>query len=52
VFGAIDAVKLRSSLTLFAEVSGDPLYQAALDRWFGGRRDEATLAIIAKGRPV
>jgi uncharacterized protein (DUF1810 family) len=49
VFGGIDAMKLRSSLTLFAEVSGEPLFAAALDRWFDGRRDEATLHLLGRG---
>lgn len=45
VFGGIDAVKLRSSLTLFAAVSDDPApFQAGLDRFFGGEPDPATLA--------
>ena len=35
VFGPVDAQKLRSSLTLFAMVSGEPLIGAALERWFG-----------------
>jgi len=48
VFGAIDAIKLRSSLTLFAEVSGEPLFAAALDKWFGGQRDEATLHLLGR----
>ena len=45
VFGSIDAMKLRSSLTLFAGVDKDPnsLFQQALDRWFGGEQDDATL---------
>jgi uncharacterized protein (DUF1810 family) len=47
VFGTVDAAKLRSSLTLFAEVSVEPLFAAALDKWFGGQRDDATLAIMA-----
>src|SRR6187402_1474305 len=36
VFGAIDAMKLRSSLTLFACTDQDPdsLFRQALDRWF------------------
>jgi uncharacterized protein (DUF1810 family) len=46
VFGSIDAMKLRSSLTLFSEAGGDPMFTAALDRWFAGRRDEATLHLI------
>ena len=44
VFGGIDAVKLRSSLTLFEAAAPDePRFGAALDRWFGGMRDPATL---------
>ena len=35
VFGSVDAQKLRSSLTLFAMVSEEPLIGAALTRWFG-----------------
>ena len=46
VFGGIDAMKLHSSLTLFAEASGEPLFAAALDRWFGGRRDARTVALL------
>ncbi len=44
VFGGIDALKLRSSLTLFVEAGGGGLFTAALDRWFGGEADAATLA--------
>ncbi|MDX3911229.1 MAG: DUF1810 domain-containing protein [Sphingobium sp.] len=46
VFGGIDAVKLRSSLTLFAQASEEPSFLAALDRWFAGQEDEATLALL------
>lgn len=46
VFGTVDALKLRSSLTLFAEASELPLLDAAIDRWFGGEKDEASLRII------
>ena len=49
VFGDVDAVKLRSSLTLFEAASGSALFAAALDRWFGGGRDERTLARLTKG---
>ncbi len=47
VFGDIDAVKLRSCLTLFIEASGDRLFVAALKRWFGGMADNATLRLLA-----
>lgn len=46
VFGDIDATKLRSSLTLFEAASGEPAFGDALDRWFGGRRDDATLRLL------
>jgi uncharacterized protein (DUF1810 family) len=46
MFGPIDAVKLRSSLTLFEAVSNDPLFGRALDAFFGGERDERTLALL------
>ncbi|MEJ8630794.1 DUF1810 domain-containing protein [Sphingomonas sp. I4] len=45
IFGAIDAMKLRSSLTLFAAVAADPApFRAGLDRFFDGQADNATLA--------
>jgi uncharacterized protein (DUF1810 family) len=47
VFGEVDATKLRSSLTLFEAVTGDPLFSAALERWFAGSRDDATLDLLA-----
>jgi uncharacterized protein (DUF1810 family) len=44
VFGGIDAVKLRSSLTLF-EAAGAP-FGPTIERWFG-ERDAATLRLIS-----
>lgn len=46
VFGDIDAMKLRSSLTLFEAVVSSPLFAAAIDRWFGGERDAMTLRLL------
>jgi len=49
VFGSLDAMKVRSSLTLFAEADpGDAIVAAALDRWFDGRRDDATLELLGR----
>jgi uncharacterized protein (DUF1810 family) len=48
VFGELDATKFRSSLTLFAEAESDPIVEAALDRWFDGRKDEKTLELLAR----
>jgi uncharacterized protein (DUF1810 family) len=44
VFGGLDALKLRSSMTLFARAAPDePLFRAVLERYFGGEEDPATL---------
>ena len=45
VFGNIDAIKLRSSLTLFNSVEDKPIFQAAIRRWFGSP-DERTIEIL------
>jgi uncharacterized protein (DUF1810 family) len=43
VLGGIDAVKLRSSMTLFHRAApGEPLFAQMLDRYFDGARDDAT----------
>ena len=46
VLGTIDAQKLRSSLTLFSEASGEAAFATALLRWFGSK-DPATLERLA-----
>ena len=46
VFGGIDAIKLKSSLTLFDEANHEPLFSEAIGRWFEGQRDEATLKLL------
>jgi len=48
VFGPIDAVKLRSSMTLFLRASpGEPLFAGVLARFYESEPDEATLALLA-----
>jgi uncharacterized protein (DUF1810 family) len=43
IFGGTDAIKLRSSMTLFARAAPEqPLFQRVLDRYFGGEADHAT----------
>ena len=47
ILGEIDAIKLRSSMTLFAAAADDDTpFRAALDRFFGGQRDAATLNLL------
>jgi uncharacterized protein (DUF1810 family) len=47
VFGSIDVLKLKSCLTLFERAAPDePLFPALLERFYGGERDGATLALL------
>ena len=47
ILGEVDALKLRSSLTLFEAASGDPQFAKAIEAFFGGS-DEATLQILKR----
>ena len=50
IFGGIDAMKLRSSMTLFHRADPDnALYSEVLDRYFGGQPDEATDRLLDAG---
>jgi uncharacterized protein (DUF1810 family) len=43
ILGGIDAIKLRSSMTLFERADpADPRFPAVLDRFFAGERDAET----------
>jgi uncharacterized protein (DUF1810 family) len=43
IFGALDAMKVRSSMTLFHRAAPDePVFGQVLDRFYGGVPDEAT----------
>ena len=42
VFGRPDDVKLKSSMTLFYLVDGNPIFKAVLDKFFAGEQDEVT----------
>ena len=47
VFGGIDAMKLRSSLTLFLRAApGDEALARALEKFFGGVPDRRTLDLL------
>lgn len=47
VMGYPDDLKLRSSMTLFAEATPEEtVFQAVLDKYFDGRKDERTLDIL------
>ena len=43
IFGSIDAMKLRSSMTLFHRAAPDePVFAQVLERYYDGKADEAT----------
>ena len=48
VLGGIDARKFQSCLTLFDRAAGgaEPLFRAALDKFYGGRPDEVSLQLL------
>ena len=51
IFGGIDAIKLRSSMTLFAYAdSANPIFGQVLEAYFGGVPDEATERLLGVGR--
>ena len=47
VLGEIDAIKLRSSMTLFAVADpAEPVFTEVLDRFYDGERDERTVRLL------
>ncbi|WP_083230230.1 DUF1810 domain-containing protein [Curtobacterium sp. UCD-KPL2560] len=47
LFGGVDAMKARSSMTLFARAADDPApFRAVLDRWYRGSEDPVTLRLL------
>ena len=47
VLGSPDDLKLRSSMTLFASLRTNPVFQQVLDKFYGGTPDDKTLRILA-----
>lgn len=48
VLGRPDDLKLKSSMTLFYLVDGNPTYKAVLDKYFGGELDKVTVDLLDK----
>ena len=47
ILGEVDALKLRSSITLFMHAApGEPVFRQVLDQYFGGEPDSATEDLI------
>ncbi len=47
VLGSVDALKFRSSMTLFDAAEPDGAFARALDAFYDGERDLRTLALLA-----
>jgi uncharacterized protein (DUF1810 family) len=49
IFGEVDAMKFRSSMTLFAEVNHGPsVFVEALKKYYDGHRDQLTLSLLSQ----
>ncbi len=47
VFGSIDSLKLKSSMTLFSLLeNSSPVFQRVLDKFYGGKNDENTIRLL------
>jgi uncharacterized protein (DUF1810 family) len=46
IFGSPDDLKFRSCMTLFAQATSEPLFARALEKFFEGRPDAATLELL------
>ncbi len=48
IMPGIDALKLKSSMTLFDLVCPDDIFAEALAKYYNGEKDELTLAMLRK----
>ena len=48
LFGTPDDLKYRSCVTLFLAATGQPLFQEALERFYGGEGDPLTVAALER----
>ena len=47
IFGYPDDLKFRSSMTLFDAVEPDGVFARALEKYFGGKPDQATITLLS-----
>jgi uncharacterized protein (DUF1810 family) len=52
IFGSPDDLKFRSSMTLFDAIAPNGIFAAALEKYFNGERDAATLAKLIAHPPI
>lgn len=52
IFGTIDAIKLKSSMTLFDYVSEDKIFSQVLNKYYNGEIDEKTILLCKKRKKL
>ena len=52
IFGTIDAIKLKSSMTLFDYVSDDKIFSQVLNKYYNGEIDEKTILLCEKRKKL
>jgi uncharacterized protein (DUF1810 family) len=53
ILGHPDDLKFRSSMTLFAAAAPEePLFEAALEKFFGGEHDPLTIRMLLGSAPL
>lgn len=50
IFGSVDAMKLKSCMTLFSLVSNNLVFNRVLNKYYKGIKDSATLKIVSQDR--
>jgi uncharacterized protein (DUF1810 family) len=50
IFGSPDDMKLHSSATLFGQVSTSPVFYQIIDKYFDGKPDHNTIALLSMNR--
>jgi len=50
ILGPIDAMKLKSSLTLYDSIEPHGIFSKGLEAFYGSERDEQTLALLNRAR--
>ena len=52
IFGTIDTMKLKSSMTLFDYVSEDKIFSQVLNKYYNGEIDEKTILLCEKRKKL
>lgn len=50
IFGTIDSMKLKSSMTLFDYVEEKSVFKDVLDKYYQGQKDELTIQLLERKR--